>query len=91
VSYELKKTTAVIQLTADVATKLVDGELVVGTPTVTIEPAGELTASTVDFAAAPIAKADFSAGNSGDTYLVIFSFTTDAPRTYKLCQSLKVI
>jgi len=74
VSFDLKKTTAVIQLTADVSPNLINGETVTGTPTVTIEPTGELIASTVDFAAAPIAKADFSAGNSGDSYLVVFSF-----------------
>ncbi len=91
-SYEIKKAAAVIQLTADVTNDLIGDEAVTGTPTVSIEPSGSLTSGAVTYsAAAKIAVADFSAGIAGESYLVQFEFVTDASRTYRKCQTVKVI
>lgn len=90
-SYTTKKSAAVIPLTADVTDDLIGTEAVTGTPTVSIEPSGELTAGAVTISN-NIAAADFSAGVVGDSYRVIFEFITDAvpARKYELCQTVKV-
>lgn len=89
-SYKIKKISAVIELTADVSGDLIGAEVVQGTPTVSIEPSGQLTAGAVNITG-NIASADFSGGIAGDSYLIIFKFTTDASRQYDLCQTMKVI
>lgn len=91
-SYQTKKAPAVIQLTADVTKDLIGSEVVTGLPTVSIEPSGDLTAGIVIFSVSTkIAVADFSAGTAGESYLVQFEFITDAARTYRKCQTVKVI
>lgn len=89
-SYDIKKDAAVIQLTADVTDDLIGTEVVTGTPTVAIEPSGELTAGVVTLSS-NIASANFSGGVAGESYKVQFEFITDAARKYELCQTVKVI
>jgi hypothetical protein len=91
-SYQIKKTSAVIQLTADVTDDLIGSEVITGTPTVSIEPSGSLTAGVVTLSStAKIAFADFSAGIAGESYQVQFEFVTDVSRIYRKCQTVKVI
>lgn len=91
-SYQIKKTSAVIQLSADVTNDLIGKEAVTGAPTVSIEPSGSLTAGAVSFSAETnIAVANFSAGDAGESYLIQFEFVTGASRTYRKCQTVKVI
>lgn len=89
-SYEIKRSAAVIELTADVSDDLIGTEAVTGTPTVSIEPSGDLTAGAVTFSN-NIASADFSAGVARESYRIQFIFVTNDNHTYKRTQTVKVI
>ena len=79
-------------MASDFTNDLVSPEVITGTPTVTIEPTGELTAGTVVLAS-NTATADFSDGEKGKSYRVQFKGVTDAStaREYVNTQTVKVV